>query len=208
VGLRGSFPASPAAYPTITRRRSPNPLTALTKSGENVTRHSTYPGNPGLVDIALEWRNGLYLPVDPGRMTYSERLDAEKRRGKACQEFLDALDRTARQGVSLSDSKRAGNYAPKLMVERNFANGFSATKWNAPCLRCSPMSGSLRPSRSARARAGTPAMGWFVPGSAGHEVALRSGDTTPPQPAPTGPMTRATSSPGCAGCANHDPRAR
>jgi RecA-family ATPase len=75
--------------------------------------------------IELEWRNGLYLPVDPARMTYGECLDAQLRRGEACQEFLDALERTARQGVNLSDSNRAANYAPKVMVDRRFANGFS-----------------------------------------------------------------------------------
>jgi hypothetical protein len=75
--------------------------------------------------IELEWRNGLCLPVDPARMTYGERLDADMRRGAACQEFLDALDRTTKQGINLSDSKRAPNYAPRTMVDRGYVNGFT-----------------------------------------------------------------------------------
>ena len=75
--------------------------------------------------IELEWRNGLYLPTDADLMSYSDRLAADLRRGQACQEFLDALDRTAKQGVNLSDSKRAPNYAPRVMVNRNYANGFT-----------------------------------------------------------------------------------
>jgi hypothetical protein len=44
-------------------------------------------------EIELEWRNGLYLPVNPEFMTYGDRLEAEMRRGQAKQAFLDALDR-------------------------------------------------------------------------------------------------------------------
>jgi len=75
--------------------------------------------------IELEWRNGLYLPIDPARMTYGERLEAEQRRGEARQTFMDALDRLTGQGTNVSENKKAGNYAPRVMAERGLVNGQS-----------------------------------------------------------------------------------
>jgi hypothetical protein len=58
-------------------------------------------------------------------ISYGDRLDAEIRRGQAKQAFLDALDSLSNQGTNLSDSSKASNYAPRKILERKFANGFS-----------------------------------------------------------------------------------
>jgi hypothetical protein len=39
--------------------------------------------------------------------------------------FLRALDKLTEQGRNVSDSARAGNYAPKAMLERDLAEGLT-----------------------------------------------------------------------------------
>jgi RecA-family ATPase len=61
--------------------------------------------------IPLEWRGKLLVPVLPstGGFGSIERRSAE-------HIFLDLLDATAHQGRNISDSKHAGNYAPKTFA--------------------------------------------------------------------------------------------
>ena len=56
-------------------------------------------------------------------MSYGERLEAEMHQRQARQAFLDALDRLTAQQLTVSHSKRAENYAPKVMTGRGFVNG-------------------------------------------------------------------------------------
>jgi hypothetical protein len=61
--------------------------------------------------ISLEWRDKLLVPVLSSRGI----LGAIQRR-TADRVFIDLLDATASQGRRVSDSKHAGNYAPKAFA--------------------------------------------------------------------------------------------
>lgn len=70
--------------------------------------------------IQLKWRGKLLVPILPstGILGSIERRAAE-------HVFLDLLDTAMRQGRNVSDSKNAGNYAPKM-----FANSPKAERYN------------------------------------------------------------------------------
>jgi hypothetical protein len=70
--------------------------------------------------IPLQWRSNLLVPVLPstGILGSIERRAAE-------QVFLDLLDAATRQGRNVSDSKHAGNYAPKTFATSPSAERYS-----------------------------------------------------------------------------------
>jgi hypothetical protein len=59
----------------------------------------------------LEWRGKLLIPVLP-----STGISGSIERRAAEHVFLNLLDAATRQGRNVSDSKHAGNYAPKAFV--------------------------------------------------------------------------------------------
>jgi 5S rRNA maturation endonuclease (ribonuclease M5) len=118
----GNEYAGPYAWDASVRSRM---FLAETKGGTRKLTRRKANNAPKDAEIELEWRNGLYLPVDPECMTYGDRLDAEMRHGQAKQAFLDALDRFTAQGQGLSDSNKATSYAPKMILQRKFADGFN-----------------------------------------------------------------------------------
>ena len=75
---------------------------------------------PTSTTIPLEWQGGLLVPIMPSTGI----LGSIKRRA-AEQVFLDLLDATVQQGRKVSDSKHAGNYAPK-----KFAASPNAERYN------------------------------------------------------------------------------
>jgi RecA-family ATPase len=75
--------------------------------------------------LSLRWVNGVLRPTAEQFMSYGDRLDVQMRMGAAKQAFLDALDRLTGNGRNVSDSTRAGNYAPKVMIEAGFVDGFT-----------------------------------------------------------------------------------
>jgi RecA-family ATPase len=78
------------------------------------------PGN-----MALRWANGVLRPTAEQFMSYGEKLDEQMRMGAAKQAFLNALDQLTEQGRNVSDSTRASNYAPKVMIEAGFVDDFT-----------------------------------------------------------------------------------
>jgi RecA-family ATPase len=84
---------------------------------------------PDGAQVLLRWRDGIFRPIDPGRMTPAELLELKLRQGAACQGFLDGLDSFTSEGRPLSHSNRAENFAPKLIAEK--ADGFSFAELKA-----------------------------------------------------------------------------
>jgi hypothetical protein len=81
--------------------------------------------------IELEWKNGVYLPVPSPSV-----LEAAAAQEAAEKMFLDQLDKTTREGVNVSSSPAANNYAPRVFAktkeakqagisERSFADALS-----------------------------------------------------------------------------------
>jgi hypothetical protein len=70
--------------------------------------------------IPLEWRDKLLVPV-----LRSTRILGSKERRAAEQVFLDLLDAATRQRRNVSDSKHAGNYAPKTFAASPNAERYS-----------------------------------------------------------------------------------
>jgi RecA-family ATPase len=70
--------------------------------------------------IPLEWHGKLLVPILPSTGI----LGSIKRRA-AEHVFLDLLDAVARQGRNVSDSKHAGNYAPKTFAASPNAERYS-----------------------------------------------------------------------------------
>ena len=64
-------------------------------------------------------------------MTDGERLEAKMTARAHGEAFLRALDRLTEQGRNVSDSCRADNYAPKVMLERDLADGLSKRQLEA-----------------------------------------------------------------------------
>ena len=76
--------------------------------------------------LRLAWTpGGILQPVEAHRMTGSERLDAELRKGAARQAFLDAMDKLNSQQRPVSHSRQAKNYAPKFMHSLGMVGDFS-----------------------------------------------------------------------------------
>jgi RecA-family ATPase len=89
--------------------------------GERVlTRHKANYAPDGGV-IRLRWASGVLVPVtrDGGIAGAASRSTAES-------VFLDLLDKCQAQGIHLSESPRAQNYAPKTFARRPDRDGFTA----------------------------------------------------------------------------------
>jgi hypothetical protein len=71
--------------------------------------------------IQLEWRDKLLVPV----LSSTGILGSIKRRAAEAV-FLDLLDGATRQGRPLSDSKHAGNYAPRVLATSPKAERYTA----------------------------------------------------------------------------------
>lgn len=75
--------------------------------------------------IRLEWRDGALLcPASQRGLGMADRAAAEI-------VFLDILDRCEKQGVFVSHSKNAGNYAPKVFGKRADRKGYGARDFEA-----------------------------------------------------------------------------
>lgn len=79
----------------------------------------------GKDQMDLVWRDGLFRAADPKLMSMAEKCEQSAREGKAAEAFLDGIDKALAVGVTLSPNSRAGNYAPKELVTRKWADGFS-----------------------------------------------------------------------------------
>ncbi|WP_159717726.1 AAA family ATPase [Geminicoccus flavidas] len=66
---------------------------------------------------------GVSHAVDEAARTMGEKVAERMAQGKARAAFLDALDRLTAQGRPVSHSERAGNYAPKVMVDAGLNDG-------------------------------------------------------------------------------------
>ena len=75
---------------------------------------------PKGAETRLRWVAGVYEEIaeDPGMM-------GSLRKGNAERVFLELLEATKREGRSVSDSKHASNFAPKLFAGRPDAAGFN-----------------------------------------------------------------------------------
>ena len=67
----------------------------------------------------------MFRVADPRLMSLDERCEMEARQSKARAAFLAGLDRLDAMQVHVSHSANAKNYAPKEMVGRGLADGFS-----------------------------------------------------------------------------------
>jgi RecA-family ATPase len=76
--------------------------------------------------IQLEWRGKLLVPILP-----STGILGSIGRRAAEHVFLDLLDATTRQGRNVSDSKHAGNYAPKTFAASPDAERYSSKDFAA-----------------------------------------------------------------------------
>ena len=70
--------------------------------------------------VRLRWINGAFAPI-----TAEGGIMGTIRRAAAEAVFLDLLDATERQSVWVSNSDRAGNYAPKAFAKRPDAQGYT-----------------------------------------------------------------------------------
>jgi hypothetical protein len=70
--------------------------------------------------IPLEWRGKLLVPIQ-----HSIGILGSIKRQAAETVFLDLLDAAVRQGRNVSDSKHAGNYAPKMFAASPNAERYS-----------------------------------------------------------------------------------
>ena len=75
--------------------------------------------------VAIEWHQGAYRCTDHRFETYGDRIDRQCREREVDQAFLTALDKLTEQHRAVSDSNRAGNYAPRVMAEAGLVNGYS-----------------------------------------------------------------------------------
>jgi hypothetical protein len=100
---------------------------------------------PAGTTIPLEWRGKLLVPVLPstGILGTIERRAAER-------VFLDLLDAATRQGRNVSDSKHAGNYAPRTFAASPNAERYSQ-KELAKAMERLFAAGELRMERYGRA---------------------------------------------------------
>jgi RecA-family ATPase len=71
-------------------------------------------------EVNLTWRNGLFVPE--GAPSGGVLASIEKRNAKTA--FLEALDQATAAGRNLSDSKNAGNYGPRVLVQMPAGRGF------------------------------------------------------------------------------------
>lgn len=67
-------------------------------------------------EIALEWRAGLFVPVNEKILSPVELMEVRARRNQAKEAFLNALEALTKQQRAVSDKKRAQTYAPRMMV--------------------------------------------------------------------------------------------
>jgi RecA-family ATPase len=84
-----------------------------------------------LGEITLRWDAWSFRADDPALMTEGERLEAKLTARAHGEVFLRALDTLRGQKRNVSDSSRAGNYAPKVMVERNLSEGLNKRQLEA-----------------------------------------------------------------------------
>lgn len=80
--------------------------------------------------IKLRWVNGAFAPV-----TAAGGITGAIRRAEADAVFLELLDRCDAQGIRVSDSKNAGNYAPKVFAKRPDAQGYIGKELDAAMAR-------------------------------------------------------------------------
>lgn len=101
----------------------------LTRDSENVTKLKLPKANySDRGEVVLVWDDWSFRADDPAFMTPSERLDAELAEREHAMVFLRALDRLTEQGCNISDSKKAGNYAARVILESDLGEGLSQTQ--------------------------------------------------------------------------------
>jgi RecA-family ATPase len=71
-------------------------------------------------EIRVDWRNGVFVPE--GTPAVGVLGSIEKRNAETA--FVEALDQATAAGRNLSDSKNAGNYAPKVLQQMPAGRGF------------------------------------------------------------------------------------
>jgi AAA domain len=81
--------------------------------------------------IKLRWDDWSFRAEDPACMTEGERLEAKLTARAHGEVFLRALDKLTRQGRNVSDSARASNHAPKVMLDRGLAEGLTKQQLEA-----------------------------------------------------------------------------
>lgn len=81
--------------------------------------------------IKLAWEDWSFRADDPALMTEGERLEAKMTARAHGEVFLRALDKLTEQGRNVCDNNRAGNYAPRVMVERKLNEGLSKRQLEA-----------------------------------------------------------------------------
>jgi RecA-family ATPase len=109
----------------------------LTRGEDSTTRlkmpKANYAATGG--ELALHWDDWSFRADDPAMMTPGERLQAEMEARGHGEIFLRALDELTAQKRNVSDSVRAGNYAPKVMLESNLAEGLNKRQLHAAMIR-------------------------------------------------------------------------
>lgn len=98
---------------------------ALTKSDDGQTvklsrPKANYAGNG---EVTLRWENGSFRCEE--HMTAEECMVAEAATRQHAEVFLIALDKLIKRCVTTSTSRKAGNYAPKVILDEKMGGGLS-----------------------------------------------------------------------------------
>ena len=114
---------------SLTRPTNAN-AAALSDNAERVlTRRKANYASTGDT-IRIRWVNGAFAPITPDGGIFGT-----IRRATAEAVFLDILARLEAQDVRVSDSRNAGNYAPKAMAKQPDAQGYKAREFEGAMAR-------------------------------------------------------------------------
>ena len=81
--------------------------------------------------VTLRWTQGAFHCETEAAMSQGERLTVELERRQHVDTFLSALDALSAQQRAVSHSPRAGNYAPKVMIEAGLVDGLTVRQLKA-----------------------------------------------------------------------------
>ena len=87
--------------------------------GERILSRAKANYAPDGGSIRLRWASGVLVPVDA-----TGSISSRAMRAAAEETFLTLLDRCEAQGITLSESPNAGNYAPKVLGRRPDRDGY------------------------------------------------------------------------------------
>ena len=129
----GEFSGSTAFENAVRARMSLERIE--TADGEEAVRLSLPKANyNGRDHIDLQFHHGVFVAIDEQHITGADRLERDMRRSQAEARFMEGVDKLTALERTLSASRQAVNYAPKL-IRAEHAPTFTVKELEAAMLR-------------------------------------------------------------------------